>query len=1002
LLFKFYKTILPLLFFVAQVMGLQAQTINRYNTFSYNVNEGLLQSTIADMEVDKNNFCWISFPNGIQKFDGKNFITVPVQPGLPDDKQCYFFKCSNGDLLISHSQGISKYKITANRFVQVYSNPSGEDNRSQFIGEDDSIIYFYTKTGNITGIECNTFKLVSETKTGFAQYVLESGYTPIFSDNIINHKTAFSFNSSLYLWDLKNKKLLYQSAPVPDMSQYLMKLKNENEVLYYNYKTNNALQLYNFASNTSRTLFVTGKDDKQIGRCIILSWQNRILISFNNRLYETNEIWQVLKAELVNFQNQPAAGKASIAGIKEDNFGNLFIQTVNNGIRKIVRNNYPVKYYGTEKKQDNFVISILPDKKNNRILAGTANNGLLVFDTLQRLIKHIKTLPGRNNPASPNTIIKTATRNYLLFAWAEKQVWQLSNDLSKLSSIPITTSLPADRSGIDYFGNFLFQNEKGAIIQSQSKLYKTNFAANTVLEHEVTNSYTMSGIYYNGMIITHANDELIYLDAATFAAIKKIPFKNTGYVRCFAINAANNIYVGSNKGIFIIDNTGKILTHLNKETGLPDECIYAMVFDDDGFLWCSTNKGILKINKDNSILQLNKEDGLQENEFNTNVVAKSEDGEIFFGGVNGVSSFYPAAISSFDEKIHLFFTQIKANNEPVFKDTAMWAIDKIILPYQKNSLSFDFTAMGSGNPEQYIYQYKMEGLDREWIQNNGLQTVRYSLPPGVYVFKIYASRFFDKNAKPMKEIRITINPPFWKTWWFFTSIALVLIATLAYTINRYNKNRYQKKLTELEGEHKLQLERERISRDLHDSIGAYANAVLYKTGLLENENNVPARYELMSDLKFASKDIITSLRETVWALKKDNYTAEDCLVRIRNFIQPLSRYYKNINFKIDGDAPAGLNFHYTKALNLVRIIQEAVSNSIKHAGAKNIYIFGRNENGRWKLTVTDDGKGFDYEAAKAADAGNGLNNMQRRAADTGFIFSIESEAGRQTVISVIA
>jgi signal transduction histidine kinase len=979
-----------------------AQAIQRFNTFTYNVNEGLLQSTIADMEVDKNNFCWISFPNGIQKFDGKNFITVPVQPGLPDDKQCYFFKCSNGDLLISHSQGISKYEITANRFIQVYTNGSGEDSRPQFIGEDNNIIYFYTKTGNITGFECNTFKIVSETKTGFAQYVLESGYTPIFSDNIINHKTAFNINSSLYLWDLKNKKLLYQSAPVPDMFPFLLKLKTEYEVLYSGYKTNNALQLYNFASNTNRTLFVTGKDNNRIYRCIILPWQNKILISFDNRLYETDETWQVLKAELVNFQNQPAAGNASIIGIKEDNFDNLFIQTVTNGIRKIIRNNYPVKYYGTEKKQDNFVLSILPDKKNNRILAGTSGNGLLVFDTLQRLIKHIKILPGRNNPFSPNTILKMSNGNYLLFCGGEKKVWQLSNDLSKLSSIPITTPLPAHKSGIDYFGNFLFQNEREAIIQSQSRLYKTNFAANTVMEHEVTASYTMSGILYNGMIITHANDELIYLDAGTFAAIKKIPFKNTSYVRCFALpSAANTIYVGSNKGIFIIDSTGKVLQHLNKETGLPDECIYAMVFDDDGFLWCSTNKGILKINKDNSILQLTKEDGLQENEFNTNTVAKADDGEIFFGGVNGVSSFYPVAISSFDEKINLFFTQIKANNEPVFKDTAMWTIDKIILPYQNNSLSFDFTAMGSGNPEQYIYQYKMEGIDKEWIQNSGLQTVRYFLPPGDYVFKIYASRFFDKDAKPMKEICIIINPPFWKTWWFLTVLALLFVTGTAISINFYNKRKYKKKLAELESEHKIQLERERISRDLHDSIGAYANAVLYNTELLQKEEDGAERNELMNDLKFASKDIITSLRETIWALKKDEYTAQDCLLRIRNFVQPFSRYYPHINFRVDGEAPEKMKLHYTKALNLVRIVQEALSNAIKHAAAKNISIISSTESEKWKIVVADDGSGFDYASVYALQQGNGLNNIKQRADDSGFELLNESTRQKGTAITVL-
>lgn len=1002
------RLILLLAAFAVNSGVLLSQSVSRYNSFSYNVNEGLLQSTIGDIEIDKNNFCWISFPNGIQKFDGKNFITVPVQPGLPDDKFVAFFKCSNGDLLLSHSKGISKYEINSNRFLQVYTNHSGESSRSDFIGEDDNIIYFYSESGNITGIDYRTFKVISSTKTGFPYYSSSSANRPVFSDNIISHKAAININSSLYLWDLKNKKLLYQSAPVPGMSRFLLKLKTENEVFYYNYKTNNALHLYNFATNTHRTLVVKGKDDKQIGRCIILPWQNKTLISFDNRVYETDETWQSLKTELVNFQNQPVGGNASIAGIKEDNFGNLFIQTVLNGIRKIIRNNYPVRYYGTDKKEDNFVISILPDKKNNRILAGTANNGLLVFDTLQRLIKHIKTFPGRKFPAAPNTIIKTPTGNYLLFAGGEKLVWQLSNDLSKLVSIPITTSLPADKTGIDYFGNFLFQNEREAVFQSQSKLYKTNFDANTVTEHEVNSSYTMSGIFYNDMIITHANDELIYLDAATFKEIKKVPFKNTGFVRCFAIpaplkgkDAANTIYVGSNKGIFIIDSTGKVLKQFNKETGLPDECIYAMVFDDEGFLWCSTNKGLLKINNDNSILQLNKEDGLQENEFNTNAVAKSDDGEIFFGGVNGVSSFYPAAISGYKENLSLLFTRVKANNKDIVSDSAAWNISKIILPYNRNALSFDFLAMGNNNPDQYIYQYRMDGVDKEWIQNSNLQTVRYSLPPGKYTFKIYASRSFDKDAKPMKEIRIIISPPFWKSWWFLSLAAVLFICMLAYFINQNNKRKYAKKLQQLENERQLKEERERISKDLHDSLGAYANAVLYNTELLEKEKEEEKKKELIGDLKFASKDIITSLRETVWALKKETYTAEDCLVRIRNFIQPFAKYYSHIHFRVEGETPAGMELHYTKALNLVRIMQEAISNSIKHANPENITVSSFLMTDKWKLTIADDGKGFDYHSMKEQEQGNGLNNIEHRAAESGFALNIQTEEKKGTVITII-
>jgi signal transduction histidine kinase len=293
----------------------------------------------------------------------------------------------------------------------------------------------------------------------------------------------------------------------------------------------------------------------------------------------------------------------------------------------------------------------------------------------------------------------------------------------------------------------------------------------------------------------------------------------------------------------------------------------------------------------------------------------------------------------------------------------------------------------------------MEGIDEGWIQNNDLQTVRYFLPPGKYKFQMYASRSFDKDAKPMKEINITIHPPFWKTWWFITEMAILALLLVTLTVNQYIKSRYRKRLIMLEGENKIRIERERISRDLHDSLGAYANAVLYNTDLLQQKENAPQRDELIKDLRFAAKDIITALRETIWALKKDSYTAEECMLRIKNFIQPFSQYYRHLLFKFEGDVPEK-KLQHNKAFHLVRIVQEAVSNAIKHADAKNIIITSSIENNYWKLVINDDGKGFDYTTTKEMQLGNGLNNMQQRAAEGKFDYSIYSIKNVGTTITI--
>lgn len=977
-----------------------AQAVTRYNTFSYSVNEGLLQTTIGDIEIDKTNFCWISFPNGIQKFDGNNFIHIPVQPGLPDDKYTKFFRCKNGDLLISHSQGISKYNIEADNFSLVYKQAAAIQNPVIFIGEESGILYVHNQAGDITAFDCSNFKVLFVFKTTLSGSYFNSGERFLFSENIINGKTVIKLGSTVYLLDLREKKIINQSSIESFLYSYLLNMKSEYEVLYFDHKTGNALQCWNFKTNSNTTLPVQGKDDSRFYRCVVFSWQHKKLISFGNRLFETDSTLQLLRSELVNFQNQPVAGGAGIHRIKEDNFGNLYLQTINGGIRKVIRNNYPIKYFGTTEPKDNNILAVLPDKKNNRILIG-GSGGLFIFDTLQHLVKHIKKPPGFDREFIPNGIIQSDNGDYFVFLVNSKIVLRLNKDLSSFTRISFSSSVPAIKSYSEYFGNLISNNGKSAIFQTQQKLYRIDFSSNKISEHQFSTAYILGGLMYKNRVISHGNDELIFLNAQTFSVLKKIPFKEPAGARCFVSDKDGALYVGSNKGIFKIDTSGKILKQWNKSTGLPDECIYAIAFDKEGAMWCSSNKGIFRIDKNNNLLQLTKQEGLQENEFNSNVVAVAEDGEFYFGGINGVSSFYPSAISSFDDKVTVLLTGLKANNENIYKGKAVYNIDKISLPSGQNSLSFDFVAMGNYNPGQYIYQYRMYGIDKEWIQNNDLQTVRYSLSPGTYTFQLYASRQFDKNAKPMKELVIVINPPFWKTWWFGTGLAVSALGLLTFSINRRNKRKYETKLLQLENEKRIKLERERISKDLHDNLGAYANAVLYNSELLEKENTEDKRKAIIADLKFASKDIITSLRETVWALKKEEYTAEDCLVRIKNFIHPFARYYSHIQFRVEGEAPPGLVLHYTSALNLVRIIQEAVSNSIKHAKASAIIISSDLAERKWKMIVKDNGIGFDFQSMKEEDKGNGLNNMEQRAAESGFMLHIQSGTGTGTIITII-
>ena len=169
--------------------------------------------------------------------------------------------------------------------------------------------------------------------------------------------------------------------------------------------------------------------------------------------------------------------------------------------------------------------------------------------------------------------------------------------------------------------------------------------------------------------------------------------------------------------------------------------------------------------------------------------------------------------------------------------------------------------------------------------------------------------------------------------------------------------------------------------------------------MLEQEQEEYRKKELLNDLKFASKDIIISLRETVWALKREKYNSEDCMVRIRNFTQSLARYYTRITFSNEGEAPFGLELSYKKALHLVRIVQESVTNSIKHGNPSKITIYSYITDNRWTLKIEDNGTGFEIDNP-TTENGNGLANMVSRAATSGFELNILSDIGKGTQVII--
>ena len=189
-------------------------------------------------------------------------------------------------------------------------------------------------------------------------------------------------------------------------------------------------------------------------------------------------------------------------------------------------------------------------------------------------------------------------------------------------------------------------------------------------------------------------------------------------------------------------------------------------------------------------------------------------------------------------------------------------------------------------------------------------------------------------------------------------------------------------LAKIETQNRLQEQRLRISRDLHDNIGAQLTFIISSIDNLKYGFKLPEKVEQkLEGISSFTGETINELRDTIWAMNKSEITFEDLQSRISNFIDKANASSDGIQFSFDVDETINTNTTFTaiEGMNMYRIIQEALNNSIKHADASLLRVHVSQTDKKLIIEVSDNGKGYDL---KNVTEGNGINNMKKRAVDT--------------------
>jgi hypothetical protein len=226
---------------------------------------------------------------------------------------------------------------------------------------------------------------------------------------------------------------------------------------------------------------------------------------------------------------------------------------------------------------------------------------------------------------------------------------------------------------------------------------------------------------------------------------------------------------------------------------LSGNIVYSIIPDDENNLWISSNKGLTKFNPSTlSFRNYDKSNGLMINDFSAGALFKSKDGTLYFGGNSGAISFDSKSIEENFYTPNVVITDFKVFDKPFNLDKSILFTEEINLEYDQNFFTIEFASLDFTSPEKNIFEYKLEGIDPDWIKSNGRRFANYTdISNGKYKFKVRGSNSSGKYNPNEVVLGINIAPPFWKTWWF-RLFATIVLAIILYSIHKYRLNRLLK------------------------------------------------------------------------------------------------------------------------------------------------------------------------------------------------------------------
>ncbi|MEI6409732.1 MAG: triple tyrosine motif-containing protein [Bacteroidota bacterium] len=992
--------IIPLYFLILlTTFEAKAQFSQNYYFHHLTHKEGLSQGWNWYFLNDSRGEMWVSSPNGLNRFDGVSVQTYTPDERLPGSLKGLnisgqFVEQANGDIWFGVEDMICRYVRLQDTFEHIPIILSGNNkihSNCRVIGQDTyQKVWFLLEDGQfgfpictfdpstrLFQIECyisyNTNRCsIKYDEHGRVQYIFAFQWpSPGASLIKFTYQESKTNTTNTRLSDDKNC-IQGRITDAIFMEDSLLYIAAETGLIKYSLSTGLAKNILRHKKLNCLANDAKGK--------LWLGTSDGNLLFFNTE--QNLQIYKFDPNESGSLKKDP------INHIYFDKSGNLWIAYRNEGVSwtNPAKSKFQV-WYPPEIKNNTF-ISLTTDKSGN--IWGAAGNSIYKIEKEFKInLKNSIHIPGRK--------IKKIMTDPIGRIWMHNdtsaQVWDTHSPNARIA---------AKRKEV--YTEFI-----DFTILHHQDIIATTYAGAIEINEPIRNRFKTTQVDTSSVYASVYEDSAgtIYL-CRGIRGICVLQKKAGAYVQIHPplllrgdINAwsedKTSVWIACTNGLVCL-NKNTFDAHLfNQKDDLPGLSITNIIADGDIGLWLSTNEKIAYFNKKtHAVTTFSIADGVPGSGIIPNVACKTSSGEILFGANRGLFEINTNNLLLFNGNPAVLMKKILVNDLP---DSTLRCsenrcanpreIKNIKLPYSKSTLSFSFVAIEYSDPLNNRLEYRLIGLDTNWVKVDNPGFARFTnLPPGHYDLEIKAYNSEGRAGEKIYSLHIMITPPFWMTWWFYCLVAIfILLSALGF---------YQYRISQI---NKLQQIRQQITADLHDEIGPvltgirmFSDALRLRLGQEDKETKF-----ILERIGANAHKTLSSFRDIIWAVNLKYDSLGDLSDRMREIVNDANEstdIHCNLSCRLHNPS---LNINPRLRHNIFLIFKEVLHNSVKYSGASEIKIYLESNEKYLTLDFQENGCGFDMANIQP---GNGLFNLEKRANELKGDFYFKSSPGNGVILKL--